>query len=438
MIYAEEIYSSLKSALYTSSNIEEEMMEERALLAKNIAQKSNYHYSSHYARDNPDVHKYDYMDKASRSKRKVRLTQNNDGETTFTVFRRDSLERNTDYTPHDDADYQYADRRNEVFANVSRDTRHKDKGVALGRGEKIYRQTITDYDREFYSKNLTPGEDRMTKHDRHTDAHSQRFTVNSHRDIDADLYYGDLNDVTRREETIVSSYPTVSPEYTFGTSSRSAQKRKGLFAEELAPENVRTFRRTAHIPRKKVNRAIYAPVVDDSELDGYYSSRTSRNTSNAVIDDGIEVTIQEEPMYHTDEVNIVQRSTAPVNVIHHAPEPTNYSRRSVAHDMAAVAQPPQIRRESTYVERDPAVIQNYRMTERESIRPSVIERPSLSPINGNGVTRIKDTKYDTFNSPDSSIAKRHTTYTTDKKRTINERDERDMKPLNNLDLSVSF
>lgn len=70
------------------------------------------------------------------------------------MFRRDSLERNTEYVPHDDTDYQYSDRRNERFSRASHFGKEKSNKLALGRGEKIYRRTITDYDNEIYSKQL--------------------------------------------------------------------------------------------------------------------------------------------------------------------------------------------------------------------------------------------------------------------------------------------
>lgn len=428
VIYAEEIYSSLKSALYTSSNIDNELAEERELLAKNIAQNSNYHYSSHYARENPNVQMHDYMNKGGRSKRKVRLTENGDGERTFTVLRRNSLERNNDYAHHDDVDYQYVDKNNEIFTHVGHYEK-KDRSIHLGRGEKIYRQTITDYDKELYSKNVDTTGERFTKHGLSGDPYSQRFTVGSHRDIDTKLYYGDLNDVTIREEKLVSSYPTVKPEHTFGVSS-VAKGRRTTYGQDKYFDNVdnaRTFRNTAHIPRKRVDRRIYAPLIDDSELNSHQSNYESKSISNARIDDGIEVTYEEQPVYENREFDVVQ---------HHS-YGGGQARQSVVQDMAVVGDPPRSRRETTFVESHAQPISNYRMTERTSVRHQPEERATLSPINGNGVTVIKDRKYD-IDSPRTSPSKMKTAFTSGGKKASEEIFDRDDGRLNSLNLSDSF
>jgi len=407
IIYAEEIYSTVKTALFTSSNIDNEIREERETLARNIAQKSAYRYQSRFARENPNVQKHDHLDKSRKSLRKVRLNQNDDGGRTLTVFRRDSLERNTEYVPHDDTDYLYSDRRNERFSRASYFGKEKPNKLSLGRGEKIYRRTITDYDNEIYSKNIGPSNERVTVHaPGEADPYSQRYTVESHRDIDDGLYYADPYKVKRLEETIVSNYPTVSPELKYGKSSRKSRTRESTYEKDMNSDNVTTFRTTAHTPRKKHNRRIYADTVDDSEASGYYSSQNSKTISNIPKDDGIEVVYTEEPIYDRE-------------ITFRTPKyPTNYARKSVVNDMAAVVEEPTVRRHTTYTEHQPRVVSNYQMVEREATRASSPNRPSLTPIIGGGVTSIKPSYHD--------------------QRATNDRFNDDVYKLHELDLSDSY
>lgn len=202
VIYAEEIYSSLKTALYTSSNIDEELEFERALLDKRIKEKHDYRYTEHYARDHPNARFDVYEANTYKTKRKVRLTNFDDDSRTFTVLRRNSLEREPDYKYHDDPDYQYTDQKNKKYTRVNEHDRLFKKDFNLNKGEFIVRQTVTDYDKEVY-----------TKHNRHSRKEERpadllRSAPKSYRfrEEDSRLYYGDLNDVSRFEENVVDRY----------------------------------------------------------------------------------------------------------------------------------------------------------------------------------------------------------------------------------------
>lgn len=70
LIYAQDIYSSVKTALLTSTNIEEELLAEREVLGRKIAQRDDYHYRELYARDHPNVRFSVFMNESHKSKRK--------------------------------------------------------------------------------------------------------------------------------------------------------------------------------------------------------------------------------------------------------------------------------------------------------------------------------------------------------------------------------
>lgn len=422
VIYAEEIYSTLKSALYTSSNIDEELMFERETLGRKIAQNSNYHYSSRYAREHPEVHVQDYLNKAQKSKRKVRLTENADGERTFTVLRRDSLERNNEYTLHDDSDYQYVDRENERFTRVPIYGKKNQRNFNLGKGERIIRQRITDFDRELYSKNLIQGE-RVTKYDWNGDPHADRFTVPNWKDLDSQLYYGDINDITYREEDIVSAYPTVAPESCSGNHNHSVHCGKAV--HQVVGDNPKTFRPSAYVPRKSVNQI---RNIQKSQIvnDGFSSSHSSKSNYNKSPTnyDGIEVSYREEAVLG-DENNGKYSSQLS--------EPNDYGRYSSNVSIAHAVQGP--------VEiNGPHLVNNYRMTERESIRSSRGNRISVAPqVERNRISIVKGGKIIDDFSADKSYAGRPTSYSSvHKRRTGTRGGVRDFSPLNNFDPDSSF
>ncbi|CAI2359757.1 unnamed protein product [Moneuplotes crassus] len=425
IIYAQEVYSTVKSALQASSKIDEELREERELLARNIAKNDSYNYDVYYARENPNVQVHDYMNKAYKSKRKVRLNEDADGERTFTVLRRDSLERNTEYAPHNDQDYQYIDKRNSRLSKVSDVQRNKPNRITLGPGERIYHQTTTDYDRELYSKNGELG-GRFTTNEWDRDPYPQRYTLSNQRDYDAELYYADLNDVTRREESIVSNYPTVSPELTYGNSGRKGRG-TAFEGEEITSENVRTIRSTAHTPRQRVNRDVYAPVIKGMEDEGYYSSQTSRTHSNIVPDDGIEVTYEEEPMDYNDlDFRVSDRY------------PAGYDTQSIEEDVAAIDRASNTRRQARFIEDEPRVTPNYKMTERETFRTSKGNRIDAAPISNEEFVQMKGKRNDDFNSPGMSSSKRTTAFTTRRKIAQDDRYQREISRFEDPNLSDSF
>jgi hypothetical protein len=201
IIYAEEIYSSLKSALFTSSNIDEELEMERSLLDKRVKENMDYRYTEHYARDHPNARFDVYESNTFKTKRKVRLTNFDDDNRTFTVLRRESLEREPSYKFNSDPDYQYSHKENERHSTVSSYDKPFKKQFDLGTGEFIVRQTVTDYDKEVYTK-----KNRNQQQSRPSDYMRADPRASVFKEEQSKLYYGDLNDVSRFEENVVDKY----------------------------------------------------------------------------------------------------------------------------------------------------------------------------------------------------------------------------------------
>jgi hypothetical protein len=443
IIYAEEIFSTLKSALYTSSHIDEELLYERETLGRKIAQNSNYHYSARFARDHPSVHMDIYKNSAQKSKRKVRLTEDQDGDRTFTVIRRDSLERNTNYRNHDDADYQYVDEQNERFTHVPSYARPQKRYFTLDKGERIIRQTITDHDRELYSKHITPG-DTYVKYEWNGDPHKDRYTVPHWKDYDSKLYYGDINDISRFEENVVGRYSSIIPESCPGnhdeidTTPRASSKYDSLRSV--------SFRR-AKAPRKTVEQALYEPENKlHNEVKNTNFSFRHRNQLPA--NDGIEVS------YHEEEYYSPRESSRPVSIRgsgRHGStvlyEPTGYGRYTGTYQYE---EPAEIKRTASFgQERGPAQpISSYRMVERESIRDSsrrsnrVQLRPQTMVVEPQGRDSVgtftKAEKFEGVYSPDKSIAGRPTTFSSVHKRRTKAQSNEKYDALNELDISDSF
>lgn len=205
IVYAEEIYSSLKTALYTSSNIDQELETERSMLEKNIKENHNYRFSEHYARDHPNVRFDVYESNNLKTKRKCRLTNFDDGDSrTFTVLRRDSLEREPSYKNHDDPDYLYVDRDNERLSRITALDKLFKKEFKLEKGEAIVRQTVTDYDKEVYTKHNR--QHRISQPNEFLHAEPHLRNTRTWKEENSRLYYGDLNDVSQFEIDIVDKY----------------------------------------------------------------------------------------------------------------------------------------------------------------------------------------------------------------------------------------
>ena len=75
IIYAQNIYSTLKTALYTNTHIDEELSFEKEVLSRNFSKKNDYHYSEFFPREHPrnkyNIFQYD----TQRSRRRWRLSE---------------------------------------------------------------------------------------------------------------------------------------------------------------------------------------------------------------------------------------------------------------------------------------------------------------------------------------------------------------------------
>lgn len=434
VIYAEEIYSSLNSALYTSEHIDEELLFERETLSRKIAEKNDYHYTSRYARDHQDVRFNLYLNDAQRSKRKVKLTEYEDGDRTFTVIRRDSLERNPKYSYHDDAEYQYVDPVNVRFTHVPDHARPPKNYFNLGKGERIVRQTITDVDKDLYEKRV----DRKVmevKHDFYGDAHRHRYTVPNWKDYDAPLYYGDLNDVTRFEEEVIDNYTTIIPESCPGNhndmniwereaSGSATPPGRGTFRRNKTPKKVKTHMKSVHEVLHAPENRLHTEVKNPN-----YSFRSKRNTAGT---SGIDVSFRPATSYHMKE-----RESSNYSSIHAA---TNYGRFSRDQEVPLQADPAEIKRTASFRGtqnyQSPQQINSYRMAEEPSFREPRSSLMEISPTENRRSSRgtrnrvqqqVRTTtvgtekgKFGDFGrSPEDSIMNRPTSYSNVHKRRTN-------------------
>jgi hypothetical protein len=414
MVFAEEIYSSLKSAIHTSENVDSELMEEREILGRKIAENCDYEYSSKFAREYPSVRVSTYLNESRKSKRLVRLNYNEDGDRTMTVLRRHSLERNPQYSNHDDPDYEYVDVENQRFSRVPesiRDTKHR---IVLQKGERIVRQNITDYDRELYTKHVKFGETPQG-YDFHGDPHKQRYTMPSRKDYDAALYYGDIRDVTRFEESVVGNYNSNIP-YLCTHKNRENTK---ITTPLLSTTGNKYSMSSRKSKTPRVRGSVYKDSLRTQNRNNDLVTNTDfsfrRSMAPDVNDDGIEVSyldvdVHEEPVYSFRNSSKLQ--------------PTNYGRFTGISEVQRMSDPPEIKRTTSYGsqnERQP--IDRYQMVERDSDRDSEMNIQSNStPIHVRRETQQRQTisngkgKFNDGYSPDRSMANRPTSYSTAHKR----------------------
>lgn len=438
-IYAEDIYSSLKSTLYTSANIDDELLFERQTLGRKIAEKSNYAYSARYARDNPEVRLSMYFNESKKSKRKVRLTENHDGERTFTVLRRDSLERNPNYKYHADADYLYVDRQNERFTHVPAYARPSKNHFNLGRGETIVQQKITDIDKEIYTKHLRPRTNEF-KHDFYAPPHQNRHSTI--QEYNTRLYYGDLNDVSRFEEDLIQRYTTIIPESCPGNHNHVEVSSSSDDSIEEAARRKSYFRSSKSAKRHRehqVQNSHYASYnkVQKESSHSRYSLRSKERAKAQSKFGGVDVSFREEELFSPGERDKFATRQEPY-----------YGRFSKISEIPRVSDPPEIKKTVSYnSEMSPQKIAGYRMTERESARNSVFQSREKSPYSSRRSERAvvqetavpvsKGLPKSTFfaqASPERAMANRPTSYSSVHKRKT--REERDFtRELNDFNLS---
>lgn len=447
VIYAEDIYSTLKSALYTSANIDDELLFERDTLGRHIAEKSNYTYSARYARDNPEVRLSMYFNEAKKSKRKVRLTENADGDRTFTVLRRDSLERNPNYKYHADADYLYVSRQNERFTHVPEYARPQKNSFVLGKGESIVQQKITDIDKEIYTKH-TRTTTHEVKHDFNAPPHRSRYS--STKEYDSRIYYGDLNDVSRFEEELIQRYTTIIPESCPGnhhhvdvsissdSSIEEEARRKSYFrsSKSARREREQQMKNSTYMSQSKVKK---------ESSHSRYSFRSKERAKKQSQFGGVDVSFREEELFSPSErAQFASRQ-----------DPTSYGRFSKISEVQRVSDPPEIKKTASYNDdMSPQKIAGYRMTERDSLRDPGLQARERSPYNSRrsdynsrrsdravvqeqAVPASKGMPKSTFfanASPERAMANRPTTFSSVHKRKT--REERDFtRELNDFNLS---
>lgn len=450
VVYAEEIYSTLNSTLYTSQHIDEEMLFERETLGRRIAEKNDYAYSERYARDHPNVRFSTYLNSANRSKRLVRLNEYQDGDRTFTVLRRDSLERNPGYKYHDDADYLYTDERNERYTHVPEYQRIPRNTLNLGRGERIVRQSITDVDKEVYTKHYRPGSTKV-EHEFYDDPHKNRYKT--YKDFDSTLYYGSLNDVTRFEEDVIDRYSTYHPETctrnkgpkvrlmheesnrsrsssSNSSLAESAQVRGGYFRERTSVKSGKgdKISKMLHKQENKLHKEV---------VNSRYTLRSSKRKSHSrpKTTRQVDLSFREEPAMSPYSSNRTSEKY----------ESTNYGRYTSRESQARPMDPPEIKKTESYDQNQR--IGGYRMVERDTFRNSNVGEVQTN-IRTSRVTRpvqqtqvrttiSKATKHGAHGSPEDNFMNRPTSYSSAHKRKtkVNSEYEADNTP---FDIDNSF
>ena len=211
LMYADNIFPNIKTSLLTSANIDEELAAEREKLSKSIAERNQSELSEHFPRDHPKVRFSVFLNDAQRSRRKCRLTENDDGITSLTVLRRKSLEKLWIYKNHDDPDYLYVEPENSRMSRAFNIKQRKD--FKLDPGELIVNQQITDLDKEVYTKLFKP-KIRDYVYDWYSDPHKDRISK-IFNENDSKFYYGDINDVSRFEEDVTRCYGYVPKSSAF-------------------------------------------------------------------------------------------------------------------------------------------------------------------------------------------------------------------------------
>ena len=196
ILYAENIYSTLKNTLYTSTHIDEELSFEKSVLSRNFYERDQYPYSEFYPRDHPQ-NKYNiHLNDTQKSRRKWRLNENDDGHRTLTVLRRESLERIPEYKNHDDPDYLYVNPNNNTKWRVYYDKPFK-KEFWLGKGESTFRDSYPHFDRKSSIKRPKSGV---------RDYPYEEIVNRTRADIDWEVYYGDVNEVSAFEVDVTRNY----------------------------------------------------------------------------------------------------------------------------------------------------------------------------------------------------------------------------------------
>jgi hypothetical protein len=494
VIFAVEIYSSLKSALYTSANIDEEMLFERETLSKKILQNNNYNYSSRYVRDNPDVHLSMYLNSAQKSKRKVRLTENGNGDSTMTVLRRDSLERNPQYKNHDDVDYKYSNEENQRFTHVPDYNRPMKRNTTMGKGERIVRQDIVDYDKETYSKHFDNGS-MYSKRELNGDPHTNRQSVRNWDDYDSKLYYGDLNDISRFEERVTGRYSHINlapvstrhdsneyftneynrgPESLHNPSLRKVKKPR-MTVEQVHHQPINNLQREVQQPRLTFRDTHFQPA---NNLDGvevtyqeyedepvetsfrvtsnrHIPDRTSLRVSNSNRNIPTENTFRSSKIINNRPVETsfrnsnvytnrpVEPSFRETNSRYQVSQPNNYGRSSEIFDIPRVSEHAGITRTSDFGAREENYqqpISNYEMVERNTLRNSRInervaeyDEPDYASTTVNRVTTGGKKFIPNF-AAKGSFADRPTAFSSARKSKMR---QNDISPISNLDISSS-
>ena len=194
IIYAQNIYSTLKTALYTNTHIDEELTFEKEVLSRNFSKKNDYHYSEFFPREHPrnkyNIFQYD----TQRSRRRWRLSENEDGYSTLTVLRRESLERVPEYKNHGDPDYVYTNPENNKLWKVFYERPFK-KEFWIDKGERTLRDTHPSFTRRTLAKGSNPELD-----------DTSQFVSKTKQDIDWEVYYGNINEVSQFEVDVTHNY----------------------------------------------------------------------------------------------------------------------------------------------------------------------------------------------------------------------------------------
>lgn len=408
MVFAEEIYSSFKSAIHTSENIDCELMEEREILGRKVAANCDYEYSSKFARDNPNVRLSTYMNESRKSKRLVRFNQNDDGDRTLTVLRRNSLERNPQYASHDDPDYEYVDKQNKRFSTVPDNIRESKTRSELQVGERIVRQNITDYDKEVYHKHINLG-DRSQTYDFHGDPHKHRYTMPSWRDYDSALYYGDIRDVTRFEESVISNYSGIVPEFC------SYREHNSTPMKATDDKRYTMSSRKSKTPRLRVSnyRDSMRTQVRNNDLVTNTDFSFRKSVTPVIDDDGVEVSYLD-----------IDEHEEPVHSFRHSSKikPVNYERFTGISEIPRISDSSEIKKTTPYQSQTSSrPVNNYQMVERDNVRDSDTSDLNINPhVRRESQQRVGNSdskgKFTDGYSPERNQANRLTGYSTTYKR----------------------
>lgn len=292
----------------------------------------------------------------------MKLQETDDGDRVFTVLRRYSLERNPEYSLHDDPRYFYTLPENERYSHVPKTARPRESTLYLRKGERVVKENLVDIDREYYARKSRLIDDPSVDYSFHDDPHASRYKLTDVIDHEADLYYGDINDVTRFEEGIVRNYPCYVPEScTYNLSKehnhavKSHKHPKTLVRKSKAQKN-EGYSSTLRQPLSKPD------IVTHSD----FSFRKSRIDDEE--DDGIEVSYTEEEYYEPDhtfrETSRYQAAESDRFAKLSPIAAESKAKRSIHETAKFAAQPSQL-------------VSNYRMVENDELRKSRIRNSEL-------------------------------------------------------------